>query len=380
MGSCPAYKINIFGDGHATYKGISSVDVKETHSYRVSSHDLAELIEEFRRRDVWSAPEYWGMGLDGGDCLLTIDMGGSVHHPGCASSGTFAIGRKIEKVARSEMWINLSRETLAQLRSENFDFHSQEAGAILSYAMANSSTADNAAIFEMIKLGAPLGETYHSANVFDQVGDSLLYSALWNHRSEVVDPLVKAGLLNTVGHPDQQKIESAFRAAIAGGDFELVKNIWEIPGSSPHPSLTFPGYANSKARPKSPQPVILLLMPPFDRHDQWDGPEIAAWLMCMGCDIRATNDRDQTLLTNAVDRSNVNFLRFLLAAGINKPTPDAERDKEIWWLVRDEEIALMLLNASAGLPQSDQDKQAFHDKARNGKWLRVLAWLEEHGK
>lgn len=47
-GSCPAYKLTLYGDGRAEYEGEWHVAVKEHHSYRVDPSAVRNLIMRFR--------------------------------------------------------------------------------------------------------------------------------------------------------------------------------------------------------------------------------------------------------------------------------------------------------------------------------------------
>jgi len=316
FGACPTYRVELSGNGQVTYVGGDIVDVDGTHNFNVSVRDLEAMLRSIRERDIWSIPYENTMVQDAPGCELTLTMGGESHRIQCGySAAGYApayadLLKQLEGMAKTTGWISLSKETISQLQAENFDFHSAAAGKILFRAIVHRSTRDEQAMLQLIQLGAPLDEDDGNGAVFEYVGMSVIDTALIRRRSNLIEPLIAAGALDTNGVRDQAKIDSAFVAAILGGDLDLIKKIWKIAGSTPHPSLTADG--KSVAR--------FVTAPHGDRDRPWQGYAIVRWLAFVGCDLHGENARGETLLQIAERAEDARLVRFLREAGLDAPT------------------------------------------------------------
>ena len=331
-GSCPAYRIELFGDGRATYTGIEYVDVVGTHAYRVPPEAMAHLVDSLRAKDIWSLqPVYRARVTDLPTYTLVLRLGIEQHQiednggqwvgmPATVS----AFEEEIDEVARTAPWINLSGEAVAHLEAEGFDFHSPEAAALLYRAVANEDAHDTQAMLRLVTLGAPIEGGIPGGDSRYAMGhqESLLEQALLNQRGELLDALIAGGALQTDGRPDQAKIDTAFRAAIVGGRLALVRRIWEVQGDRPHPSLTFKDVATD-AHDKPVQkrsPVTLELSHSEEDETPWEGRAIAEWLAAKGCDLNAVGADGTTLRDIALRAGDRDFVRFLRARGAGAAT------------------------------------------------------------
>ena len=59
-GSCPSYSMDIYGDGHAVYKGSEFVDVVGEHTFSVPSERVAKLVAMVRTDNLWSLRKEYG--------------------------------------------------------------------------------------------------------------------------------------------------------------------------------------------------------------------------------------------------------------------------------------------------------------------------------
>lgn len=385
FGSCPSYQIDLYGDGRVSYRGDSGVDVKGQHLYRIRKSEIAKLFQGIRKRDIWSIPSYGRNRGDDAGCELTIELNGATRQLNCGAgeASNFhimaGITDEIDRIAQSDMWITLSSDAVNHLKAENFDFRSPAGATLLIRTVADEQAHDDNVLLRLIQLGAPLDGGDYSAEFFGYAKGSLLEHALKNRRTILIDPLIAADFLNTNGTLDQGKIDAAFRAAIRGGRFDLVKKIWQIAGSAPHPSLTFdPGLAH-RTETKLRIPVTLLLEAPVDKGERWDGLEIAKWLVSMGCDIHATSDDAGTLLNIAVAGGNAQFVQYLLDAGLSPSSPEPGGGLPLE-VADDEDVALALLHAGATVAQLGTGKESFKHNAMISDWSRVLAWVQAHGE
>lgn len=383
FGTCPSYLVELHGDGSVRYEGRGFVDVEGEHRYRVPEAELAALVETLRAKDLWSMrPSYRAGITDNPTYELVIDMGGKVHriedYVGEMVGMPVAVSEfedEVDKVARSANWVTLSGEALDRLQQEGFAFDSQAGADLLARAVANDDGHDDAAMARLIALGAPI----EGAKLDGWKGVAppapLIESALRQRRVGLIEPLVAAGALKTRGHFDQGKIDAAFRAAIEGGNLAAVRRIWSIAGNTTHPSLTFMDKddpVNDKPVGKV-APVTLLLSGACLPKSEWQGLAIARWLVARGCDVKANRANGDTLLHIAAEANDPEFVRYLLVQGLD-PSAPGEYGLPPLGGTRNEDVAMLLLEAGTNLSMMDSEGQRFIDYARENHWGRVVAW------
>ena len=346
------------------------------------------LVEKLRDIDFWSLRPVYRFGMSSLPThVLTVDMGGQVRS--LVDYGGEYVGMpstisdfedEVDLIARSSIWINLTRDAIEYLKAEGYDFSSPAAGDMLARAIANEGTHDDEAMLSLIALGAPIDRPIPRGRPHLEVERSVIEEALLKRRAILIDPLIAKGALQTDGKPDQGKIDAAFRTAIRGGDLTFVQKIWEIAGDSQRPTLTFDGISSelsidsdSRARLRKPSPVTLLLSPPSNATRPWDGLAIAKWLAAQGCDLKAAAADGTTLLQIATEAGHADFVRYLLDQGIHTSTPGRSGLPTLD-SAANEEVALILLEAGADTSRMSD----FRDRAEAKHWTRVLAWLSAH--
>jgi hypothetical protein len=382
FGTCPSYRVDIFGDGRAVYRGRGFVDVEGEHHYRVSREAVSDLVQSLRAKDIWSMrPSYRGMVTDNPSYQLTIQLGDAVHqiddYVGAMAGMPIVVTDfedQVDKVAKSAMWINLSTQGMKLLEEEDFPFNSPAGAALLRRALANDA-ADDAAAVRLIELGAPLISA--TKPTLRSSRRPLLMEALRNRHASAVAALIERGALVKDGRVDHASLDTAFRAAIEGGRLALVKQIWDS-GGGVRPALYFDdiGDGGGDARVV---PIALALRVPYSNKGDWQGLEIAQWLQGQGCDLTAHAANGATLLHIATEASDRNFVAYLLSQGVDPSTP-GEFGLPALGGARDEDIAMMLIQAGTDLSMMDEDGKSFRKYAAERHWMRVLALLTKNGK
>jgi hypothetical protein len=387
FGTCPSYKVDIYGDGRAVYSGRGFVDVLGTHSYRISLDDVAWLVESLRGKDIWSLrPAYVAQITDNPTYVLTLDMGGTFHSledyvgesVGMPTSVSEFEG-EVDKVAHSAMWLHLSGQALGKLRAEHFNFRSRAGAQVLARAVADAEAHNDKAMLALLNLGAPIDGAGRSTSHFWDTPGPIIEEALRNQRAILIDPLISRGALKTNGKPDQKKIDSAFRAAIVGGSLELVKRLWRVVGSNSHPSLTFDSVTDDEKPVHKKAPVTLLLARPTDQVDHWEGLAIAKWLVERGCDIKAARADGDTLLHIAAESDDADLVRYVVSKGVDASTP-GQLGLPALSSAQDEDVAMVLLEAGTDMSRMDDTGHQFRRYAEDNHWLRVLTWLRAHNE
>jgi len=118
-GTCPAYTLTIYGDGHVEYEGKSNVKETGTRGTKEGVVDVATirgLIAEFARVRYWSMAEDYSAGkctrlcTDMSTAVTELRVKGQTHrvkhYYGCggAPKDLFALESAIDKAAKAEQW------------------------------------------------------------------------------------------------------------------------------------------------------------------------------------------------------------------------------------------------------------------------------------
>ncbi|RJF89644.1 hypothetical protein D3874_23930 [Oleomonas cavernae] len=133
MGSCPVYEVTIDGDGKVTFDGGYFVAVATSIDYRISTRDVADLLEKFKAADFFSLEDRYDAGVDDaptyeislqidGRKKTVIDSMGS--HVG-APAGLQDLEREIDRVAGTRRWIVLGPDTVEGLKEQDISADSQ---------------------------------------------------------------------------------------------------------------------------------------------------------------------------------------------------------------------------------------------------------------
>ena len=384
-GTCPAYSVTVRGNGRATYIGHAFVDVTGKHEYEVPRDDVAHLVDLLRQFDIWSLrTTYRADVTDNPAQRLTISVGGQtrtlVDYLGELAGMPSTIKdfeNAVDKAGRTPEWTHLSMFSVERLAAGHFDFRSRASADLLVRAVENSDMHDEAAIVQLIRLGAPI-EGGQSDNLWQGVEHSTLEAALENQLEIAANELISKGALRTAGRLDPNKVNAAFRAAIRGGKLALVQKIWEQ-DTNRRPALDFDDVSDNEPVRKQKSDVILLLRHRTYERGGWEGFEIAKWLIGKGSDLKAIAADGTTLLHIAAEAGDAEFVRYLLAQGMDPSTP-GEYDLPALGGTHDENVALILLEAGTDLARLSDGGSTFREYAEYNHWARVCAWLGEHGR
>lgn len=382
-GPCPAYSVEVRGDGTVIYDGHNFVDVEGVHRYTIPVDQAASLVADMERKDLWSMDgSYSGSITDFPTYILALRMGDQSHQISDYVGSMVgmpevirAFHEHVDRVARAEEWTRLSMASVKRLRQEGFDFRSQQAADLLVRAIVNDKGEDEQAMLRLIEYGTPL----HGGNAYEDSateGSTLLDKVLENHRLALIAPMIARGALQTGSALDRGKLDAAFQAAIRGGRLAAVQAIWNQGGNGARPSLFFADYADdADSTGKKNVPVTLLLSRRYG-DEGWEGRQIARWLLMQGCDLRAHAGDGRTLLHIAVGSGDIEFVRYLLGQGVDV-NATGKFDLPALGSASNEDIALALLEAGAHWAKDDNGA-SFRQYARGWRWGRVLAWLESH--
>jgi hypothetical protein len=115
-GSCPAYKLTIYGDGRVEYEGANNVKLKDKKEGRLQAAEVRNLVSEFDKANYSGIKSYTE---DNCSCTLCTDMPTAItefrakgmshrveHYYGCrcAPKELFELEETIDRIARTEQW------------------------------------------------------------------------------------------------------------------------------------------------------------------------------------------------------------------------------------------------------------------------------------
>ena len=115
-GSCPAYKLTIYGDGRLEYVGETNVKLKGTKQAGIAAGDFKRLVSQFETANYFSTDQYTEKNCSCRFCtdmptaITEIQVRGSTyrveHYYGCtcAPKTLWALETAIDKIARTEQW------------------------------------------------------------------------------------------------------------------------------------------------------------------------------------------------------------------------------------------------------------------------------------
>lgn len=195
FGTCPAYDLEIRGDGTVKYKGEAYVAVTGEHEGSISRKDLETLVDLFRRADFFSLDSKYSRDnlSDGQTTRMSLAFDGYnisvVDYYGAEAGMPESAGQLIGAIdlyGGANKWVRGDENTVAALNRENFDFHSQKAGGVLAVA---ARLGDLKAVQDLVAAGAPLG--IGRPTFLGDAGPPLR-SAVENNNIQVLEFLIKA--------------------------------------------------------------------------------------------------------------------------------------------------------------------------------------------
>lgn len=116
-GRCPAYKIEIHGDGTVLYDGNGNVAHKGRHTAKISHASLAELVDSFRKANYFSLRDRYASGItdnpayetsisfDGVSKSVLDYVGQSVGMPSAVSD----VEAAIDRLSGASKWVGRKR-------------------------------------------------------------------------------------------------------------------------------------------------------------------------------------------------------------------------------------------------------------------------------
>lgn len=161
FGWCPAYAVDIAGDGSVTYEGFSSVAVSGRFQDRIAPAEVAALVGMFERADFFSLKdEYIGEVTDTPAYRISLTIGGKtkrvtedVGQMAGMPAAVTELEDAIDRAAGTAKWVKGTAETIPALRRAGFDVASDKAATFLADALEIQNYAYAS---DLILAGVPL--------------------------------------------------------------------------------------------------------------------------------------------------------------------------------------------------------------------------------
>lgn len=356
FGTCPAYAVEIHGDGRVIYTGEAYVAVDGVRRERIAVEAVDALVARFREADFFSLNDEYVAGItDQSTQTVTLTIGGQtkrvVDYAGSMEGMPFAVmrlQRAIDRTARTRAWIDGDATTAARLEAEGYDFTSPAAGRALTWMAWQGSEE---AALDFVARGAPL-DADNGDEGFGARGPAL-DGAAHNGLARLMRALIDRGALERSG-----AAESALAAA---------------------------------ARSRDPATLdVLLGAARFDRlqlgraltaalnEAAWSDPErdpepVVERLLALDADVTVADGEGRTPLHGATTPDMVRRL-LGLGADIEARTKYGETPVTSAY---DEDVILALIDAGADVTVQPQYGGGLRDTAAQHHMTRVLERLDQ---
>jgi len=348
-GSCPAYRLELRGDGLVTYRGDAFVVAQGTYQWRVAPAVVAALAEQFRKADyfrlkgayiasVTDLPSYTTRLSLGAQRKYVVDYGGLGNTdeglpPERREKGRAYMPRAvvdledaIDAAAGSASWVKGDATTVAKLRAANFDFGSEAVVRAL-YTLASNCRLGPAT--DLIREATPVNPQVaqygplHSPEIAASCGDLALLR-LQESRGAFDRPAGARNLLESgvhAGYPElvAMALKHGASAKAPAGDglplLAVAAGAWPdrrgTNGARFDPvqviAQLLKAGANVQARDRQGRTALFTAR----------SPDVVAALVRAGIDPNATDNAGNTALESTYDQA---VAKALLAAGARLPT------------------------------------------------------------
>ena len=404
LGTCPAYRVQLRGNGEVVYRGEEYVLVKGTHSWRVDPATLAPLLEIFRRAEYFKLGGYYQYPVTdmpayvtrlsiGGQHKFVFDYGNQVApRAGEVDDEELPVSRlppvvteiedAIDRISGATGFVFGDETTLQRLREAKYDFRSKEAGRGLRMLLSNCKTV---LATEFIRAGAPVD--IRGEGRFE--GSLPIEMATYCVDFDLVRLLIDRGALK---QPTDAK--EFLWASVGSGQPRLVE-------------MALVNYRDANSKNEDGRPLLASAVDGVLDEDEpgkatFDAVKVIDMLIDAGADPNArdaegrtpifeantavtvaamlrhgadANTRDNAGRTALFYQDSPASIAVLLDAGADLDAVDSKGASAIEQM-NSEEGSLALLAAGAKLPADPARLAAMVTKASARKWTGLLARLE----
>lgn len=366
FGACPVYEVTIRGDGRVRFNGLGNVLLHGVREYSIPVERVDRLIAQFRAADFWALDSrYQARVTDSPTYELTFAVGRRsktvtdyVGHLVAMPDAVRVLEDAVDEAADTSRWIHGNESTLDALAAAGFDFDTEEAGHLL---IESIGVAPDSFALGLIDRGAPLDASPPPCHGCREstVREAALAAAILHGRPALFDRLSSDAAIRAMA--EEERDEHLLAAAYVHS-----RHIVE--------RLLAGGARIGAARYGAGTVLHRALDEPWELAPDADETGLVRLLLARGVDVNARDGIGWTALQQAYD-DGAEIVRLLLAAGADV-NAGAAGGHPLLYLTRDEEVALIALDAGADRTLRDMDGRTLPEIARRYGWSRVLALLE----
>jgi ankyrin repeat protein len=249
LGSCPSYKVTVSTNG-IVFVGGGYVAASRKHTDTVNPDEVRSLAKRFVTADFYSLDsKYVANVTDNPGYNLSVEIDGQkkeLEDYVGSWEGMPAVVTELEdavdKLARTERWIDGGNGLVSTLESEKYDFQTFDAQVTLKEA---ASRGQASTVSELLAAGVPLQPFAAPKPTEEDVGapfDGVGWLNAASHHLEALQVLIKAG----ASKGDQADKDLALAGAAASGSVEAVRALIAY-GANPNADLSKLGVTESGA-------------------------------------------------------------------------------------------------------------------------------------
>ncbi|MGA9796003.1 MAG: DUF6438 domain-containing protein [Rhizomicrobium sp.] len=363
LGTCPAYGVDIHGDGSVVYNGHAYVAVSGIHKTKISEDAVRQLFAAFQKANFFSLLDSYAASItDFPSYAVTISFEGRnkrvIDYAGHAvgmPAGVSELEEQIDLVAGTKKWVIGDAETLPALVKEGWNFR-----------------ATNDANFALIESAAQRGNRdlllaflHEGVSAKSLYGCNALKESARKDDAAVALALIKADAPVHLENQAGQVSCDALHAAAEWGDPVIVAAVL-----SEHPDV------NLQDR-NGLTPLMAAARNDTPRSDErtQDYGKTVELLVNAGANVNAENAKGETALTLA--HTSGALVRALLRAGVkNIEAPDWQGSTP---LMNSEspDVTLALLQAGANPYLKNKNGKTALDLAEENFWQKTAPILKE---
>ena len=389
LGSCPAYKVTVRGDGRVQFttdtgprdahRRVSPWDgvlVPGTHEAMVAPEVVAALVKQFEAADFWRLKhEYRLMAVDAPMYVVSLrvgsrtksvidDQGTEVGMPQAVRD----LEDAIDQVAGTDRWITGNADLISWLEQSGFNFRSAEAAEIV--AAGEGQRAPESTVLALIDRGAPLDHPvstrYPGPPQTEMAGVALIRYSMERVHLEVFKRLVKDGWLDRAG---KANVAELFAESAGGCSPAMVDAVADA-GINIDAAMSISSGDSPQAKGRTALAELIQAC----NGDEAKPVQTATRLLAHGAD---PNHRDSLGRTPLYGVDDLELLNFLLAHGADARAKSLDGGSLVFgsW---GEDVVLRLLEAGASPAGTDTWGSTLAELAKARNMSRVARWLAAH--
>jgi hypothetical protein len=196
LGTCPAYRVEVFDDGRVAYRGRAFVKLAGDASGNLAPTDLARLRSAFDAAGLAAMDASAGAAaIDGPSTVLAFRTAGGMHEVGVAEPALERLASEFERIVGIQKWIGTEKERAAL---PDADAEAERIALLAANAGPPSAATPRAGTpplpVAQVRLGA-LRASWPGSNAAAVVSSTLLPHVRHCYQRGLEDEPKQAGLL-----------------------------------------------------------------------------------------------------------------------------------------------------------------------------------------